>query len=217
VGTDPDVITVLVAAVSGRARAALAARLDRHKTLHTLVASPDLTLVEQLDAVRPDVLLLEGSEGSPAAVLGALDLLPHPPAVVLVTDEARDTLEAGRLRAGVAAVLPRHATADELVAAVEAAAAGLLVLHRDVARDLRWPPAAAARAAATGGDQTLTPREVEVLGMLAEGLANKSIAARLGISDHTVKFHVAAILDKLDADSRTEAVTIGIRRGLILV
>ena len=65
--------------------------------------------------------------------------------------------------------------------------------------------------------QPLTPREVEVLGMLAEGLANKNIAARLGISEHTVKTHVASILTKLDAFSRAEAVAIGARQGLILL
>jgi DNA-binding CsgD family transcriptional regulator len=65
--------------------------------------------------------------------------------------------------------------------------------------------------------QQLTPREIEVLGMLAEGLGNKTIARRLGISEHTVKFHVGSILAKLDASSRTEAVTLGARRGLIML
>jgi DNA-binding CsgD family transcriptional regulator len=65
--------------------------------------------------------------------------------------------------------------------------------------------------------QPLTPREIEVLGMLAEGLGNKTIARRLGISEHTVKFHVGSILARLDASSRTEAVTLGARRGLIMI
>jgi DNA-binding NarL/FixJ family response regulator len=65
--------------------------------------------------------------------------------------------------------------------------------------------------------QPLTARESEVLGMLAEGLGNKAIAARLGISTHTAKFHVASILAKLGAGSRTEAVTIGMRRGLVAI
>lgn len=63
----------------------------------------------------------------------------------------------------------------------------------------------------------MTARELEVLRLLALGLANKQIAARLNISDHTVKFHVAAILGKLGASSRTEAVAIGIRTGLVLL
>jgi DNA-binding NarL/FixJ family response regulator len=65
--------------------------------------------------------------------------------------------------------------------------------------------------------QALTVREIEVLGMLAEGLGNKAIALRLGISTHTAKFHVASILAKLGAGGRTEAVTIGMRRGLLMI
>jgi DNA-binding CsgD family transcriptional regulator len=81
-------------------------------------------------------------------------------------------------------------------------------------------PVPAAREGAGGAvapASPLTPREVEVLGMLAEGLGNKQIAARLGISEHTVKFHVASIFTKLHASSRTEAVTIGARAGVILL
>ena len=65
--------------------------------------------------------------------------------------------------------------------------------------------------------EALTPRELEVLRLLAAGLGNKGIAARLEISEHTVKFHVASILGKLGVSSRTEAVTVGIRRGLIMI
>ena len=65
--------------------------------------------------------------------------------------------------------------------------------------------------------QALTPREIEVLGMLAEGLGNKAIAKRLIISEHTVKFHVSSIFTKLNASSRTEAVTLGARQGLIML
>src|SRR5207245_11423764 len=63
--------------------------------------------------------------------------------------------------------------------------------------------------------EEITSRETEVLRMLAQGLVNKEIAARLGISEHTVKFHISSILDKLGASTRTEAVTLGVRRGLI--
>jgi len=76
-----------------------------------------------------------------------------------------------------------------------------------------------ARTAGQGEDEplveALTPREEEVLGLMAAGLGNKQIAARLDISEHTAKFHVASIMGKLGAGSRTEAVTAGIRRGLI--
>ena len=65
--------------------------------------------------------------------------------------------------------------------------------------------------------EELTPRESEVLQMPTNGLANKEIAARLSMSEHTVKFHVASILGKLGAGSRTEAVSLGIRRGIVLL
>jgi two-component system, NarL family, response regulator YdfI len=65
--------------------------------------------------------------------------------------------------------------------------------------------------------ESLTRRELEVLQMLAAGLSTKEIAARLNISEHTIKFHVASILGKLGAGSRTEAVSLGIRRGLVLL
>jgi DNA-binding NarL/FixJ family response regulator len=78
-------------------------------------------------------------------------------------------------------------------------------------------PAAGRRAAPEVVEEPLTPREVQVLALLAEGLANKAIAERLGISDQTVKFHVAAILGKLGVANRTEAVRVAVRRGLIAV
>jgi DNA-binding NarL/FixJ family response regulator len=73
------------------------------------------------------------------------------------------------------------------------------------------------RIAANEPTETLTPRELEVLGLLAEGLSNKLVAARLGISEHTVKFHVNAILQKLEVDTRTEAVVRAARLGVLLL
>jgi DNA-binding NarL/FixJ family response regulator len=122
--------------------------------------------------------------------------------------------DAGR-RSGVRAVLPRQATAEEVIAAIEAAAAGLVVLHPDSADALQAVPSSAGRAWSAA--QPLTPREAEVLAMMAEGLANKIIASRLSISEHTVKFHIASIFAKLGASSRTEAVTIGVRTGRVMI
>jgi DNA-binding NarL/FixJ family response regulator len=108
-------------------------------------------------------------------------------------------------------VLRSDATADELAAAHEATHAGLLVVHPDAVGVAPAAKPAASIAEAAGP----TPRELEVLEMMAEGMSNRAIAARLKISRHTVKFHVAALLTKLGARSRTEAVTAGIREGLI--
>ena len=140
-----------------------------------------------------------------------------PPAIVLLTEEARRPLGAEALRAGVRAVLPRHASGEEIIAAIEAAAAGLIVIHPDTVGAFQPGPSASTRAGVVSARQPLTPREIEVLGMIAEGLGNKIIAARLGISEHTVKFHIASIFVKLNARSRTEAVTIGVRQGLLMI
>ena len=114
-------------------------------------------------------------------------------------------------RGPVRAVLPSDATAGELLAAVDAVAAGLVVFHPDALRRAPRRPSAPSRIRA----QPLTGREIEVLGMLAEGLGNKAIGSRLGISTHTAKFHVASILSKLGAGNGAEAASIGMRRGLV--
>ena len=134
-------------------------------------------------------------------------------ALIVLADEPRRVVADERLGRGpVRAVLPSDATAGELLAAVDAVAAGLVAFHPDALRRAPRPVRAELDPA-----QPLTGREVEVLGMLAEGLGNKAIASRLGISTHTAKFHVASILSKLGAGSRTEAVTIGMRRGLVAI
>jgi DNA-binding NarL/FixJ family response regulator len=109
--------------------------------------------------------------------------------------------------------LPPDASATEILAAVFAAASNLCVLTPAQAR--RWLPSSGSRAAEGIAAESLTARELEVLRLLASGDANKQIAAKLRMSEHTAKFHVAQILAKLGAVSRTEAVTTAIRRGLI--
>jgi two-component system, NarL family, response regulator YdfI len=141
--------------------------------------------------------------------------LPSGPAVVLLTSEAQPVWTAEALQAGVRALLPRDASADSIVAAIEAAANGLAVIDPRELEGLLGAPGMAEPADAGGG--ALTPRELEVLRMLADGAANKEIAWKLGISEHTAKFHVASVMGKLNASSRTEAVTRGLRRGLILM
>ncbi len=120
------------------------------------------------------------------------------------------------LRAGVRGVLPRDATPEQLRAALEAAAAGLVVVHRSEV-SVVIPAPAGLSPPIRELPEPLTPREREVLQMISAGLGNKEIAGKLSISDHTVKFHVAAILGKLGASTRTEAVSIGIRHGLVLL
>lgn len=144
----------------------------------------------------PDVMLLSFEPGS--------DLPEPPPPVVLLTDSAPPAV----FREPGISALPAHPDSSDLVAAVEAAAVGLVVVHPSFLP--LWTTASAAA-------EDLTARELEVLRMMADGLGNKQIGARLGISDHTAKFHVSAILGKLGVSSRTEAVAAGLRRGLVLL
>jgi len=112
--------------------------------------------------------------------------------------------------------LPREAGSDALAQAARSVAAGLVAIDPALATGLLASPAPTRGADAGSGPlEELTPREREVLALMAEGLANKQIAQRLRISEHTVKFHVAAILAKLGAASRTEAGYVAARRGLI--
>jgi two-component system, NarL family, response regulator YdfI len=121
------------------------------------------------------------------------------------------------LRANVKAILNRDAPPEDIVGAIESTYSGLVVLEPDVIETvlggLRLTTADSLKALS----QALTEREIQVLQLLAEGVGNKVIATHLNISEHTVKFHISSVLSKMGAASRTEAVTQGIRNGLILI
>jgi DNA-binding NarL/FixJ family response regulator len=138
------------------------------------------------------------------------------PVVLLVRNPAPEAIGEA-LRAGVRAVLPSSLPGSEIVKAVDAAASGLVVLDGPGLEMLLRAPSTVSIGGAEGLLEALTPREIEVLRLLAAGLGNKEIASRLRISDHTVKFHVASVMGKLGASSRTEAVTLGIRHGLVMI
>jgi two-component system, NarL family, nitrate/nitrite response regulator NarL len=132
------------------------------------------------------------------------------------------TVAAGQeaLGSGAKAVLLREKVGAHLVSALFAAHAGLTVLDQAfAARYLgKAPYLGAERAEAHGPNaEQLTAREREVIALIAEGLSNKRIARRLGISEHTAKFHVNRILEKLGADTRTEAVVRAMRHGMLMV
>jgi DNA-binding NarL/FixJ family response regulator len=218
------VIRVLVAAASPVVRAGLEALLIRSASVTVVAATSGDSLTDDVETHEPQVVLLavESRDANPPRMSSRIalspDALSRMPAFVLLADGPTASWTADAIRGGARSVLARDAAPDEIVAALEAAAVGLVTLPADIAADIisatRAPNAARPASSPT---QPLTPREVEVLGMLAEGLANKNIAARLGISEHTVKTHVASILTKLDAFSRAEAVAIGARQGLILL
>ncbi len=171
----------------------------------------------------------ESEAGMVAGLKGAREEGAGPAGVAAVILTDRAAAPGGGPPAGALALLPRDVEPVQLIAAVYAAAAGLAVIHPDLeaaagggppyarTRGTRPLGAAAGRSPRAGAFPELTPREREVLRMMADGLPNKTIAAELGITSHTVKFHIASILSKLDAESRTEAVTLGIRHGMILL
>jgi DNA-binding NarL/FixJ family response regulator len=137
--------------------------------------------------------------------------------VFVATADEQTSLEA--LGAGASAVLPRSADPAEIVAAIWALASGLSVLQPSVLAallDKRATPVEPTNGDADGIPR-LTAREIEVLAAMADGASNKEIARRLDISFYTVKFHVAAILDKLDAESRTEAVVKASQLGIVML
>ena len=206
---------VLIVAGSALERAGLEALLssDAGITVATLVESSPGVVAEAVEREQPDVVLV-ALDGEGDDLLAAVASDDAHPALVLLADEPDPAWAAEALRTGARGVLPRDASPAELAAAVHAAAAGLIALHPDAVASLVPAPRL---PRPTGVVQALTPREIEVLRMLAEGLGNKEIAARLAISEHTVKFHVTSIFTKLNASSRTEAVTLGVRRGLIML
>lgn len=195
---------IVIADTLLRARS-LAASLAEDERLEVLEARGFSSTREQGHAGMVDVLVTAGL---------SLDQIPAngPPVVVLTNEPAEET----PLGASIRAWLPISSLASQLGAAIVAAANELLVLTERQASE--WFGGSRSRHADDGFElEALTPRELQVLRMLADGLGNKEIAGQLNISDHTAKFHVAQILAKLRASSRTEAVAIGMRRGLVPV
>lgn len=210
-------IRILILAPSSLARAGLEAMLRANPSIEIVSSGASLSnLAASVDTNKPDLVLavLNSPIEEPPEELLDLAAGPEAPAVVILVSEPGAPWAGEALRGGVRAVLPAELSAAELAAAIQAAASGLMVLHPQDAEALI---SAQPQISSGAAGEALTSREVGVLGMLAEGHPNKTIAWRLGISEHTVKFHVASIMGKLHAGSRTEAVTIGFRRGLILI
>jgi NarL family two-component system response regulator YdfI len=198
------VISVLVSASSIVVRAGLEALARAHPGVEVLAtAAFGEELQRKALQFAPDVLLAE-VDGNASEVLQSVAGIP----TVLLSNENALPL----LRSGARAVLPHGASASEIGLAIEAAAAGLMLMHPE---SIEAPIPEPSLTSMSNG--TLSAREIEVLRMLSEGLANKEIAYRLGISEHTVKFHVGSLFQKLNAGSRTEAVTLGVRQGLIML
>jgi DNA-binding NarL/FixJ family response regulator len=160
-----------------------------------------------LAASGADVILRDLGPGT-AGDDASLPPRPRVPVLALVADESR---AADALAAGARGVLLRSADGPRIAAALAACALGVVAIDEGLAPGLLDRP----RIVPAAGRDKLTPRELEVLDLLARGLANKEIAHRLGVSEHTAKFHVNSILEKLGAESRTQAVVRAVQLGLV--
>ncbi|MBB6049638.1 LuxR C-terminal-related transcriptional regulator [Armatimonas rosea] len=198
-------ICTLIVAPYAPVRAGLAALLRETEAICVQGELPSNTetLARMLPGLTPDAILYDGD--GLEALLATIERMPEPPALVVLGEQPnRDLplLQAAEALPGWG-YLSRDSEAHTLMLALQSAAAGLVVQE------------AQAHTTPAPVDDVLTHRELEVLALMAQGLPNKLIAHKLGVTLHTAKFHVAQILAKLGAASRTEAVTLGARRGLI--
>lgn len=197
----------------------------RRRLVCVAVADPELAeRLREAVAADPGLLLLPAGfppDEADLAILDAADAGGSLDVPVILLSGERDAIQS--LREGASAVLPPDVAARELRAAIHAVAVNLIVLTAESLRDESgegaWdepaedgPPAGEPRTEAV-----LTPREIEVLALLAEGASNKLIARRLGIALGTAKFHVASLLAKLGARNRADALAQGLRRGHIML
>jgi DNA-binding NarL/FixJ family response regulator len=211
-------VRVAVVADSPQARASLQALVDAAPALDFAGSAADAAVIaDRFVGELPDVVLVELEPQAGDLPAPGADRNPATPALVLLTDEADSDWIHEALAGGATALLPRGATPGEIIAAIEAVAAGLCVLSPEILARLLAERTAPRQTASAALVEMLTPREIEVLTMLAEGLGNKEIARQLDISDNTVKFHLSSIFGKLGASSRTEAVMQGMRHGLIMM
>jgi two-component system, NarL family, nitrate/nitrite response regulator NarL len=201
---------ILVVAEDSLARAGLAALITELSECflagQTGIAE---TLTNALEIFRPDIIIWDTGLNPLQSTLLSADLRrADVPVIALVPDaESASKISIATVRG----ILSRNIKSRELSAAVNAVASGLTVIDSNLAGQYL----SAGNTPETPLTEALTPRELEVLEWLARGSSNKTIASKLSISEHTVKFHVNSILNKLGAESRTEAVARGSRFGLV--
>ena len=197
-----DRFRVVVVSADAFARSGLALALAC-EVVEQLGDDGDLAGVVARD--RPDAVLWDLGTGLLARRrLVGVDV----PVVVLATDEEQAS---AAIAVGARGAVDRAADAERILPALKAVATGMVVVDEAFAGLVRT------RDPADSPVEALTPRENEVLQLLAEGMSNKQIAVVLDISDHTAKFHVNAILGKLGADNRTEAVVRAAKQGLLVL
>ena len=212
-----DMPTLRIAIVAGAplVQAGLSRAVASSQRLELVAAAGSMHGLQASLARRPDlqvdVAIVDASAADDAAALAAA--LAGGMRLVVLSDA--EPAQLAPLVAAGAACLPTSADSREIAAAAEAVAAGLVAVRSELFDEMRHKPGSGSERRPVELVEPLTPRELQVLRLLAGGFANKHIAHDLGISEHTAKFHVGRILGKLDAATRAEAVAIGLRDGLI--
>ena len=206
--SDSGLIRILIVDDHALMRNGIAGLVNAEPDMKTIAeAATGVEAIKQFRQYHPDITLMDlqmPDMGGIEAIIGIRADFPQARIIVLTTYSG-DVQVARALRAGARGFLLKARVNRELLDVIRAVHAG----------QKRIPPEIAAELAEHAGEEDLSPRELEVLGLIARGNANKKIAARLAITEETVKSHITKILAKLSANDRTHAVTIGLKRGII--
>jgi DNA-binding NarL/FixJ family response regulator len=194
-------------------RSGLRALLAVDERIEVLTEAAMLNELDEMDG--SDVLLIAGIENAIEPLHRSLQEIQSPPAILVLSDESNIARALASLPSRAWGLLPPDVGEEELLAAVVSVHEGLLTASPALMQPLLGLIAEITEVEEMA--EELTDREAEVLQLLAQGMANKQIALRLNISEHTVKFHVSAIYSKLGVTNRTEAVRRGARLGLIVL
>jgi DNA-binding NarL/FixJ family response regulator len=210
----PKLIQVAIVALAQSVRLGLRAILESDKQVQIVGEAATLNELSLLPR-HTDVVVIASWGNSIRVIQNAIteSLLGTP--VLLLTNEPVSIQTIGSLSERAWGFLSMDTTQEELSAAVHALALGLWVGDTTFTGGVSRPP----QSGGAGGDDgaLLTPREKEVLQLLAQGLPNKQIAQRIGISENTIKYHISSIYSKLGASNRTEAVRLGAHQGIIVL
>jgi len=209
-----DQFHILIYAATPARRSRIAELVRRAVKEASIACVSSLAPAAGGDAVSDLWIVDLETSASAATLLEILETSPGDFGTAALIDDPDPHWVRIALDAGINAIITREPDAEELRLALAAAEAGLILLHPSSARQLVATSLLPADSPFDEPEQ-LTPREREVLRLVSEGLGNKQIAERLAISEHTAKFHISSILGKLSVSSRAEAVSQGIKRGLI--
>jgi DNA-binding NarL/FixJ family response regulator len=211
--------SILIVAGSAARRASLGETTSRALHGRAQITFDSRISPERFSSSKSDILVADlDTPASAAAMIHFLEQAPAVTGSVALVDEPDPEWIRTALSSEINAIIARDAGPEELQLALQAADAGFVLLHPTSVRGLALETAPhEANDTTEEWPEELTAREGQVLRLMSLGLGNKEIASRLAISDHTVKFHISSILGKLNAASRTEAVSLGIRKGLISI